>query len=387
MTVACSSFWTITIVANRQEAQVLIAIETLGGGGAERMALDLARHWPRDHAKPVMLVASRNGEYLSDLPPDLPILEVGVPSSPRLIFSFLWRLRQLLRGRRLVGVVSHMTGMNRMLLRAAFIGVIDAPVVVVEHNDFIRNQGVDQMPWLRSFLLKAETSLLYRHAHAVVGCSQGVAGQAGELFGIAPDRLHAIANPLDCRFLQTVEMDPSIATWFERLPRPVFISAGRMVPQKAFDDLIRAFAMQQAGSLVILGEGPQRAMLEDLATELGVAERVLMPGFVRAPQQVLQAADVYVASSLWEGYPLTLIEAYASGLPVVARACNFGPEEIVTPDRPGLLVRSLAVSDLAEAMHEVASSVKRFPVGTTVDLSENDPVHIAQRYRALFANG
>lgn len=351
------------------------------------MVLDLARHWPRTHAKPVLLVASYTGQYLSDLPVDLPVLEVGVPSSPRRTPSFLRRLRELLRGRHFAGVVSHMTGMNRMLLRAALTGVIEAPVVVVEHNDFTRNQGVNQMPWLRSLLLRAETRLLYRRAHAVVGCSQGVAQQVGALFGIARDKLHAIANPLDRRFLQATEMDKSIVTWFERLPRPVFVSVGRMVPQKAFDDLIRAFAIQDAGSLIILGEGLQRSMLEGLANELGVANRVLMPGFMQTPQQVLQAADVYVSSSLWEGYPLTLIEAYASGLPVIARACNFGPEEIVTPDRPGRLVRSLDVGDLADAMREVAASVKRFPVGTMVDLSENDPIYVTQRYRALFANG
>jgi glycosyltransferase involved in cell wall biosynthesis len=370
-----------------RKPEVLIAIESLGGGGAERMALELARHWPREHERPVMLVASRTGRYLTDLPDDLPVLEVGVPSSPRRTLAFLSRLRQILRGRHLSGVVSHMTGMNRMLIRAAFTGVIQAPVVVVEHNDFKRNQAISQMPQLRSLLLRAETSLLYRHAHAVVGCSQGVAQQAGALFGIAQDKLHAIVNPLDRRFLQTVEMDHFISSWFERLPRPIFVSVGRMVPQKAFDDLIRAFKIQNSGSLVILGEGPQRGMLESLVNKLGVADRVMMPGFIQGPQQVLQAADVYVSSSLWEGYPLTLIEAYASGLPVVARACNFGPAEIVTPDRPGRLVESLDVADLANAMRMVAASVKRFPVGTVVDLSENDPVFVAQRYRALFANG
>lgn len=371
----------------RSDLQLLICIETLGGGGAERVAVDLARAWPRDHARPVLLVASRTGAYAGSLPPGLEVIEIGIPTSPRKVIPFLWRLRQRLARRRIAGVVSHMTGMNRMLLRAAITGVIQAPVVVVEHNDFERNQAIRQMPRLRSLLLRGETGVLYRRAHAVVGCSQGVAQQAGALFGIAPDRLHAIANPLDRRFLQTIKMDQSISTWFERLPRPVFVSVGRMVPQKAFDDLIRAFAIQDGGSLVILGEGPLRGMLESLASELGVADRVLMPGFVQAPQQVLQAADLYVSSSLWEGYPLTLIEAYASGLPIVARACNFGPAEIVTPDRPGRLVRSLDVGDLADAMREVAVSVKRFPVGTVVDLSENDPVFVAQRYRTLFANG
>ena len=59
--------------------QLLIAIETLGGGGAERVALDLARHWPRDHARPVLLVAARSGVYANRLPPDLEVIEIGIP--------------------------------------------------------------------------------------------------------------------------------------------------------------------------------------------------------------------------------------------------------------------------------------------------------------------
>jgi len=190
---------------------------------------------------------------------------------------------------------------------------------------------------------------------------------------------------LDSRFMQPVETNTLVESWLQRLPRPVFVSVGRLVPQKAFHDLIGAFALQKSGSLIILGEGPQRSSLETFAIEQGVAERTLLPGFVRSPQTVLQVSDVYVSSSLWEGYPLTLLEAYASGLPVVARACNFGPEEIVTQDRPGRLVRSNNVEDLANAMEEVALTESRFPVGTTVDLSENNPLQVAKRYCNLFA--
>lgn len=365
------------------DPQIVIAVETLGGGGAERVALDLARAWPRAHARPVLLVAARRGAYVANLPPDLEVVEVGVPSSPRKVVPFLWRLRRLLAGRQIVGLVSHMTGMNRMMLRAALIGVVRAPVVVVEHNDLMRDQDIARMPWLRSFLMLGEVGFLYRRAAAVVGCSQGVARQIGALFRLRPERVVGIANPVEARFARPAPMGADVAAWFGAPERPVFVSVGRMVPQKGFDDLIRAFARQAGGTLVLLGDGPLRAELAALAQALGVAERVMMPGFVARPEEVLQAADVYVSSSLWEGYPLSLIEAYACGLPVVARACDFGPDEIVTPDRPGRLVTSGDVGDLAAAMAEVAASTPPGAPGS-IDLSENDPGHVARRYLALF---
>lgn len=78
-------------------------------------------------------------------------------------------------------------------------------------------------------------------------------------------------------------MSRDIATCFGRLERPVFVSVGRTVPQKGFDDLIRAFALQPCGSLVILGEGPRRADLTALVDELGLGNIGRMPGFLPAP--------------------------------------------------------------------------------------------------------
>lgn len=369
--------------ARDNQPVVLIAVETLGGGGAERVALDLVRHWPRDHAQPALLVARQQGEYIGDLPADVPALEVGVPSSPRRVPGFLWRLRQLLRRQRVTGVISHMTGMNRMLLRAQLAGVIRAPVVVVEHNDFMRNYAVAQMPWRRRTLLMAETGFLYRRAAAVVGCSAGVAHQVGELFRIAPERQHAIVNPVSDRFAIPAPMAPEVAAWFDRLPRPILISVGRMVEQKNFADLLRAFARQPKGTLVILGDGPQRGMLTTLADRLGITDRLVMPGFLTAPEQLLQASDLYVSSSLWEGYPLTLIEAYASGLPVVATDCCFGPAEIVRPDRPGILVPPGDIAALAHAIDAALGSWGRFAPGTVVNLQDNDAAFVARRYRDL----
>jgi glycosyltransferase involved in cell wall biosynthesis len=362
---------------------VLIAVETLGGGGAERVALDLVEHWPPGHARPVLLVGSLRGEYVDTVPVGVHVIEVGVPSSPRRTLRFLRQLKANLAGYNVVGVVSHMTGMNRMMLRAQLAGIVRAPVVAVEHNNFLFNSGISQMAWLRALLLRSETGFLYRRAHAIVGCSEGVSTQIGEIFGIDPVRLRTIVNPVDRRFLRKATISAEVSAWLKGLARPILVSVGRMVAQKGFDDLIRAFAMLPEGTLVILGEGPLRAELFGLAQSLGVADRVVMPGFLSAPEQVLQAADLYVSASHWDGYPLTLIEAYASGLPVVAGDCDFGPSEIVRPERPGRLVRSGDIAALADAIVDCLKHVRRFTPGTVVDLTENDPDHVAGRYRDL----
>jgi glycosyltransferase involved in cell wall biosynthesis len=203
------------------------------------------------------------------------------------------------------------------------------------------------------------------------------------LFKLDPDRVHGIPNPVDPRFALSSPLEPETAAWFAKLQRPVFVSVGRMVPQKGFDDLIRAFALQSGGSLVILGEGPLRGDLAELSNELGVADRVWMPGFLPAPERILQAAEVYVSASHWEGYPLVLIEAYAAGLPVVARDCDFGPSEIVIPDRPGHLVRGKRIEDLAAAMANIAANTPPATPGS-IPLPENDASHVVGRYCALF---
>lgn len=371
---------------------VLVAVENLGGGGAERVALDLVRHWPAEAGQAVLLVASCAGEYRRQLPPDFPILEVGIPSSPRATVSFLRRLRVLTRSMRVRGVISHMTGMNRMMLRAKACGVIRTKVIAVEHNDFLRENAIAAMNPLRAMMLLAETRLLYRSADAVVGCSAGVTAQIGRVFGIPSGKLHAIVNPVDARFSTPRALDPVQEAWFGTLNRPIVVSVGRLVPQKAFTDLVAAFAQVDKGTLVIFGEGPQRADLERQIADLGMEGRVLLPGFQDAPERFLQAADLYASSSLWEGYPLTLLEAYSAGLPVVARNCDFGPAEIV-PGRPGQLVPraergagdAAAIAELAAAIRDSLTRHKRFAPGTVVDLRENQPDSVARRYRDVLA--
>jgi glycosyltransferase involved in cell wall biosynthesis len=194
--------------------------------------------------------------------------------------------------------------------------------------------------------------LLYPRADAVVSPTDRVATWAKEF--VPSDRVHTIPNPVAPPTDQHQEVD---------LPLPCghFVAAmGRLHPQKGFDMLLPAFAQcahrHSEWNLVILGEGKERPHLRGLADDLGIAERVLMPGTIRNPGAVLRKADFFVMSSRFEGLPLALLEALACGLPAVSFDCPTGPREIIRDGIDGLLVPPENVDALAAAMDRLISN-------------------------------
>jgi len=103
----------------------------------------------------------------------------------------------------------------------------------------------------------------------------------------------------------------------------VVLGVGRLVPQKGFDVLLKAFALarrSQPMRLVIAGDGPRenREQLQALANDLGIGEDVWLAGFIANPLPLFRQAKLFVLSSRWEGMSNVLLEALASGCPVVA---------------------------------------------------------------------
>jgi len=111
-----------------------------------------------------------------------------------------------------------------------------------------------------------------------------------------------------------------------------------------------AVAPRQRFHLAILGEGEQRAALEQLAAELGIADRVFFLGFQPQPWLFVSKADLFVLSSRYEGFGNVLIEAMRQGVPVVSTDCPGGPSEILEDGRYGRLVPCGDEQALADAM-------------------------------------
>ena len=200
-------------------------------------------------------------------------------------------------------------------------------------------------------VLYALRRLLYPRAHAVVVPSDDVWRWTQRF--VRKERLHTIPNPVTLPASKPNDAAYSLG------PGRTVVAVGRLHPVKGYDLLIQAFARcaeeHPDWSLAILGEGEERGRLEALADELGVADRVGMPGRVKNLTKLLRQADLFVMSSRYEGFPIALLEAMACGLPVISTDCSGGPREIVRDGVDGVLVAPEDVGALGTAMGRLMS--------------------------------
>lgn len=167
--------------------------------------------------------------------------------------------------------------------------------------------------------------------------------------GIAAERVVSLRNGVDLQLFRPTE----------RTPNPMFtlLAVGHLVPVKAQDLIIGALPLLPGVRLVLAGDGPDRAKLENLARELKVTDRVTFLGAV--PQAQLRAhygaADALVLSSSREGWANVLLEAMACGTPVVASRV-YGTPEVVAAPEAGVLMRERSYQGVADAVNALRAN-------------------------------
>ena len=174
-------------------------------------------------------------------------------------------------------------------------------------------------------------------ADLTVSCSREIADDLMRHYGLSERRSRVIRNGLD---LPTVrEMASRSGAEAEVLGsdgEKRIVSVGRMTYQKGQRHLLKAVKKLcddgMPVRLILLGDGELRPGLEKLAEELGIADRVDMPGFVTNPYRYLARADVFVMPSLYEGFSNAILEALACGVPVISTDHETGAREILAPD-------------------------------------------------------
>jgi glycosyltransferase involved in cell wall biosynthesis len=186
--------------------------------------------------------------------------------------------------------------------------------------------------------------VLARQAAAVVCVSDELCAHLRDDWRVPPARLTRIYNPVAVeKALPVTRRD------IENRP-PTIVSMGRLVPEKRFTALIEAVArMRNEARLVIFGEGPGRRDLLTRASDLGLDGRVELPGYRDDPWPCYAQGRCFALTSPREAFGNVIVEALASGLPVVATRSG-GPDEILAEGRFGALVNNGDIDGLAEAL-------------------------------------
>jgi glycosyltransferase involved in cell wall biosynthesis len=200
-----------------------------------------------------------------------------------------------------------------------------------------------------------------------------------------PSKITVIPNGIDVAEVERLGREPMNHEWFDAGQPPVIVGSGRLTHQKGFDVLLRAFSRARARSpmrLIILGKGPEQGRLQALAEHLGIDSDIQLKGHVDNPLPYLRRAAVFVLPSRWEGLSNALLEALASGTPMVATRCT-GSTELLDNGRYGSLVNVGDVEALAESIVD-ALEKDRCGTGQILRAREYDLARTLRSYVMVF---
>lgn len=340
-----------------------LIVRTLEGGGMQRIILLLAEAFAKTGIR-VEILTGHDAKTTFKLPPGtsirclprssmlssslallkarprdaLRLLPLLTPLKPDM-FRRLPALIAYLRTVRPDAVLTAGTQSNLAAIIARAAAGIPARLVISEHNtlSIVARRGHGIFRWAYPGLVRR----FYPEADAVAAVSRGVAQDLAQIAGLSEEQITLIYNPVDAEAIVHAGKMPAEHPWLTDHSCQIVLGVGRLHRQKDFPTLIRAFAIARKERdlrLAILGGGSERKMLETLCQQLGVQDDVFMPGFVDNPFIWMSRASLFVLSSAWEGFALVLVEALASGCPVISTDCPNGPREILQDGTYGSLV-------------------------------------------------
>jgi glycosyltransferase involved in cell wall biosynthesis len=330
---------------NAAAADAHAVVEVIWGpqvGGSETLAFNLARAW-KAAGVPVRICClwEKHGPLVAQFEAAgiaYDMLDIGhKPLYQRWwgVARYFWRIRPR-------AVHAHHFGVLLTVLPAALAAGC-GNVVYTEHSSYL----LSRRPWSRRAV-----PILARFVRKVTCVSSTLVEFFKRDLGVPAHKLVAVYNGVDTERFSPA---PRNARQAERLS---IGAVGRLVEEKDYDNLLRALALLRDRGLAfdarIVGEGPLYGRLHTLSQSLGLDGRVTFCGRRSDVPQLLREFDVYVLSSRHEGMPLAVLEAMATGLPIVSTAAG-AVTEVITDGRNGLVVPTGDSAALADALARVAA--------------------------------
>jgi glycosyltransferase involved in cell wall biosynthesis len=341
-----------------RKRRIVLYFPMLAGGGAERLYLNLTPYFIEAEWDVVFLVDKLGGALVGSVPKGAQLVQLD---ADRLRHSLPKLIRYLRREQPDI-LLSSISPNNAAVLLAKLATRIPTQFLITQHNTLSRETNNGGIYRILPFAFR----VLLRFADDVAAVSNGVAADLARSTGFDAAKISVIPNGVVTDDFAARAGAACPHPWLPPTGGPVLLAVGRLTSQKDFATLIRAFAelrRHRPAKLIILGEGPDRADLTELACSLGVADSVDMPGYVANPLAYISNASVLVLSSAYEGFGLVLAEALACGTPVVSTNCDHGPAEILEDGRYGALV---PVGDWSSMAAAIGDTLDRPPERSTL---------------------
>ncbi len=334
---------------------------TFNAGGKERRAVELMNAFGSEiehtivSAQPAQLGAREliDPAITAHFPSDFPSL-TGRPTPKRLA-----NLARALRDFDLI-LTYNWGAMDAVMARTTFASRFDLPPLV-HHEDGFNADEAGELKTSRNWFRRAAL----RGAHSLIVPSAVLEGIARDIWHQPEGRLIRIPNGIDTQSFAAAP-DPAAFPIAKREGEFWVGTLAGLRPVKQLPALVQAFnQLPDNWRLVILGEGPERARIEEAAARFGLSERVHLPGNISDPARVIGLFDIFALSSKSEQFPLSVVEAMAAGLPVAAPAVGDVADIVAAQNAPFITVPG-DIRGLSKALLELANDPeKRASIGAS----------------------
>lgn len=365
----------------RSKIRVMFVTPCFGYGGLERVMLDIISGLDRSRFTPSFCTLLAPDVEMFRKLEDLDIPCTVIDKGEGISWSLVLKLARLLRRERIDLVNSHDIGATLYAAPAARLAGIDA-VVHTDHSQILtKTRLLPVYRWILQHLVADSVTVSYDLEEYLAGKMRVDRG-----------RIVTIPNGIDVTRFRNSADDPGLR---EELGIPdrakVIGSIGRLTEQKGMEYLINAFGdiskRYPDAFLVIVGDGELRASLEERAVKNNIDGKVLFTGIRDDIPRMLGMFDIFVLPSLWEGQPITIMEAMASGRPIVATDVG-GNGEILRSGELGLLVPSKDPDALAGAVGSLLGDLAMAEVmgkkASAHAAAELDSASMTRRYEDVF---
>lgn len=332
----------------KYKIKLRFSLVVFGYGGAERILLDLFQHLSLQEFEIELFLFERTGNYLPNLPKQIKIKYLLDPSNycnKSIYYKYLRKISYRC-----------LMYFPRLVYRLAGCSHCDIDVAFIQDTTYLLNANLanKKVAWIHNNIEHSPTfnrGLKDNLANAdqIICVSNGVMDNLLTHFPQFRSITQTIYNPSIIENIISKSSEYNVT-----YSKPTIIAVGRLKEQKGFNILVKAFKIIVDNGfdwdLKILGDGELFVEIQNQINQLFISRNIELMGHLDNPYPYIKNANLFVLSSLWEGFGQVVVEALALGVNIVATDCNFGPREIINDGQLGVLVPVGDVISLADAI-------------------------------------